>query len=141
MYTGMGGYGAMGGGMGMSMSDGNGMYPDDRFRSQLRMAIARISSSDNDQEKAELMQFTQAALAQQYDAMITRRKAELQRLKDSLLKLENDLQKRETAKDRVIKLQMQTVTLAAEGLLDLNTLQPTNDYSGGYGAGEMGMGN
>lgn len=141
MYGGgMGGYG-----MDMGMG-GSGVSPEENFRLALRKAISKLSSSQSDEEKASLMRYTQDALQQQYDKMIQRRRDELNRLKQSLAKLETDLQKREAAKDRVIKLQMQTVTLAAEGLLDLNTIQPSaegyepsNGYGGEYGG--VGMGN
>lgn len=143
-----GGYGA-----GMEMDSygdmgmgGAGVSPEENFRLALRKAISKLSSSQSDEEKASLMRYTQDALQQQYDKMIQRRRDELNRLKQSLAKLETDLQKREAAKDRVIKLQMQTVTLAAEGLLDLNTIQPSaegyepsNGYGGEYGG--VGMGN
>ncbi len=141
MYGGGMGAGDMGGyGMDMGMG-GAGVSPEERFRLALRKAISKLSSSQSDEEKATLMRYTQDALQQQYDVMIQRRRDELNRLKQSLAKLETDLQKREAAKDRVIKLQMQTVTLAAEGLLDLNTFQPSAegyDPSSGYGGAGMG---
>lgn len=118
--------------MGMAMMDGEPAVPDDElFRYRLRTAISQISDSESAADKAAILKYTQTALQDQYDLMIARRKKDLERLKERLAMLEADLQKRAAAKDRVVKLQMQSVILAAEGLLDLNSLQSqpsSNEY-------------
>ncbi len=152
-----GGMGAMGGGMG-AMGDGMGAMgdgmdmgmemgvdtwaSDDVFRFRLKNAIKRIGASKTEQERTTLMQFTEKGLEDHYDEMIARRKKDLERLKKSLSQLETDLTRREAAKDRVVKLQMQSAILASEGLLDLKSLQPEGDgmESSGYGGMGMGMG-
>ncbi|TWU16216.1 hypothetical protein [Allorhodopirellula heiligendammensis] len=125
------GYGDMSGGSEPAFSN------EQLFRYRLRTAISQISDAENADEKAALLKYTQAALQEQYDAMIARRTKDLNRLQEKLTRLEEDLRKRAAAKDRVVKLQMQSVILAAEGLLDLNSLQSSGNN--GYG-GEMDMG-
>ncbi len=105
------------------------------FRYRLRTAISQISEAKGADEKAALLKYTQTALQEQYDAMIARRTKDVDRLKERLAKLDADLQKRAAAKDRVVKLQMQSVILAAEGLLDLNGLQSGSSNSGGMSDG------
>ncbi len=161
MGGGMGGFGGMGdmygsGDMGMGMSGGMGMgmggmdygmeaapTSDDLFRFRLKNAIKRIGAAKSEQEKATLMQYTEKGLADHYDEMVVRRRKDLERLKKSLAQLETDLSRREAAKERVVKLQLQSAILASEGLLDLKSLQPEGDGMGessGYGGMGMGMG-
>ena len=126
-------YGDMGGGSEPAFSN------EQLFRYRLRTAISQISDAENADEKAALLKYTQAALQEQYDAMIARRTRDLNRLQEKLTRLEEDLRKRAAAKDRVVKLQMQSVILAAEGLLDLNSLQSSGN-NGYDGEMDMGMG-
>lgn len=161
MGGGMGGFGGMGAmygdgdmGMGMEMDMGGGMdmgmgmeaapASEDVFRFRLKSAIKRIGAAKSEQEKATLMQYTEKGLADHYDEMIVRRRKDLERLKKSLAQLETDLGRREAAKERVVKLQLQSAILASEGLLDLKSLQPEGDGMGessDYGGMGMGPGN
>lgn len=147
MGGGMGGFGGMGamygdGDMGMGMEAAPAS--EDVFRFRLKSAIKRIGAAKSEQEKATLMQYTEKGLADHYDEMIVRRRKDLERLKKSLAQLETDLGRREAAKERVVKLQLQSAILASEGLLDLKSLQPEGDGMGessDYGGMGMGPGN
>ena len=101
-----------------------GMSQDELFGKHLQLAIQRIRDAKTAAEKSQLMTYTEVALRGRYDQMIQNRQVEINRLKQSLAGLEDDLKRRAAAIDRVIKLQMQSAVLAAEGLLDLNTLSP-----------------
>ncbi|QEG41696.1 hypothetical protein [Roseimaritima ulvae] len=131
-------------GMGMEMMDmdmemgmgmGSPISSAEQFRRRLKTAIKRIGSAKNQEEKAALLKYTETALQNRYDEMIAGRKQDLERLKKRLQQLENDLQRREAAKDRVVELQMQSAILAAEGLLDINTLQPSSGRQMGMESG------
>lgn len=108
--------------MGMSEDMGINLSEDEVFGKRMEMAIHRMRHSKTDAEKSQLMVYTEAALRERYARMIKNRQADIERLKASVANLEGDLQRRATAIDRVVKLQMQSAVLAAEGLLDLNTL-------------------
>ena len=145
--------GAMGGmgddmeGMGM-MSDmgmGSGMEagpsPDQLFRHGLQRAIQSLKKAKTDSEREVLRGYIRIAFEGRYENLIARRKQDLERLKRSVVKLEDDLKRREAAKDRVVQLQLQSVQLAAEGLLELGELQGVpsgaSDF-GGIGPGGQG---
>ena len=146
MYEGSGDMGmGMDGGMG-GMDMGMGGYgmeeaptSDYVFRFRLKNAIKRIGAAKSEQEKATLMQYTEKGLEDHYDEMIVRRRKDLARLKKSLAQLETDLTRREAAKERVVKLQLQSAILASEGLLDLKSLQPESAGGGDMMGGGMGM--
>jgi hypothetical protein len=127
----MGGMSGMGGGSGIAESD--------LFRERMKIAIKRLRDAKTDAEKTQLMNFTETALQTRYDQMIEKRKTEIMQLKESIAKLEVDLERRATAKDRVVKLQMQSAVLAAEGLLDLDTTTPRDSSRRNAGMGMMGF--
>ena len=148
---GMGGMSDMGGdmvmteygmdmGMGMDMVTGGmgiGMTAEDAFRRGLQRAIVALGNAKSEPEKETLRQYVRQALESRYLRMIADRQREVEQLKQSVAKLESDLKRRESAKDRVIEVQMQSVQLAAEGLLQLGDLgsgEPGYETSG-YGMG------
>lgn len=124
--------GGMGGGM---MAAPN---PEDVFQNGLQRAIRTLRKTDNPQHKTALKGYIKTALEQRYTRMIEMRRQELQRLRDQLTNLDKDLQRRQAAKNRVIEVQMKSVELAAEGLLELGDLQRREsgeEVYGGYGGG------
>ena len=132
-------------GMGMEMSGmsamggGSGIAESDLFRARMKIAIKRLRDAKTDAEKTQLMSFTETALQTRYDQMIEKRETEITQLKASIAKLEADLKRRAAAKDRVVKLQMQSAILAAEGLLDLDTISPRDSSQRNDGMGMMGF--
>ncbi len=135
-------------GMSMGMGDMGGMEmdmepsADELFRVNLSRAIAQLKKAKTDEERAVLQKYIREAFEQRYDRMMTQRKEDIQRLSTSLTALQRDLKRRIAAKDRVIGLQLQSVQLAAEDLLDLNDLQGMNENRGRDvdGGGQMGGG-
>ena len=103
-----------------------------RFRNGLQRAIKALKNAKSEKEREKLRGFVREALAERYDSMLKGRKRDLDRLKKRLSALEGDLKRRASAKDRVVQLQMQSVQLAAEGLLELGSMP------GGYGTMEAG---
>lgn len=151
-----------GGGMGMGMEMGYGgemsgfggmeeammgmeMYseqetPNHQFRRGLQRAIRALKNAKSAPESDALRGYVRDAFAERYDKMIADRKRDIEKLKKNISKLEQDLDRREAAKDRVVQLQLQSVQLAAEGLLDLSELQgvAAGGQSPGYGEGGYG---
>ncbi|QDT13817.1 hypothetical protein [Planctomycetes bacterium K23_9] len=122
----------MGGGMGMEVKPS----PDQLFRANLPRAIQQLKKSKTAEERTALQKYIRQAFDQRYDRMMEDRKKDIARLRKSLTELESDLQRRTAAKDRVVGLQLQSVQLAAEGLLELNDLQ---GVGGRGGMDSMGM--
>lgn len=136
----------MGGMAGMGMGYGQ-PSPNELFRRGLQRAIHSLKKAKSDEESEALRGYVRAAFSERYDKMISGRKRDIERLKTSIAKLESDLKRRETAKERVVQLQLQSVQLAAEGLLDLRELQGVAVGGGGgmesgdmYGEMENGPG-
>jgi hypothetical protein len=135
-------------GMDMEMDTGMGMgmeyteiLPDELFRRGLQRAIHSLKNAKSDEEGDALRGYVRAAFSERYDKMIVDRKRDVAKLKNSIAKLEQDLKRREFAKERVVQLQLQSVQLAAEGLLDLGDLQGVSGRSpGGQGPGYGGGG-
>ncbi len=126
--------------MAMGAMGGSSSIPESElFRARMKIAIKRMRDAKTDAEKSQLMSFTETALQTRYDQMIEKRKTEITQLKASIAKLEADLERRAAAKDRVVKLQMQSAVLAAEGLLDLDTSTPRDSSRRNEGMGMMGF--
>jgi hypothetical protein len=130
-------------GMGMEYTE---ILPDELFRRGLQRAIHSLKNAKSDEEGDALRGYVRAAFSERYDKMIVDRKRDVAKLKKSIAKLEQDLKRREFAKERVVQLQLQSVQLAAEGLLDLGDLQGVSGrspgrqgagYGGGAGFGDM----
>ncbi|TWU06389.1 hypothetical protein [Stieleria varia] len=145
-YEMMDGYGS--GMMEMGMGMEAAPSPDDMFRANLPRAIEQLKRSKTPEERAALQNYIREAFENRYDRMMNDRKKDIERLRASLAELESDLRRRTAAKDRVVQLQLQSVQLAAEGLLELNDLQGVGGQNvGGPGMGSgsyegsMGMGN
>lgn len=144
------GSGDMEGMMGMEASGGYGMESDmmgmggyapaDPFQRGLQRAIEMLRKARSPTDKATLEGYIRKALEDRYAAMLQKRKKELEQLKASLAKLESDWKRRAGAKDRVVQVQMQSVQLAAEGLLDLNQGQASMGFpaGGGFAGSEYG---
>lgn len=112
MGMGMGGPGMM---AGMPSS-----AAESQFRRGLKQAIRKLREAKDQDVKATLMLYVQEAFQKRYDESIQNRRKELNRIKQRIVELEEDLARREAARDRVLTVQMQSVRLAGEGLIDLN---------------------
>ncbi|MGB7328632.1 MAG: hypothetical protein WBD31_27390 [Rubripirellula sp.] len=136
------------GGMGMDVDMGMGMSmeveqlpdQDELFRANLPRAIEMLKEAKTPENKSTLQGYIREAFEQRYDRMMSQRQKDIERLRNSLAELESDLKRRTAAKDRVVQLQLQSVQLAAEGLLQLDDLQGIGRGSEGYGGGDMGYG-
>lgn len=115
--------GGMGGMMGGGMMGEYIPDPEQVFQRGLQRAIRSLRNAENDEQKTALKGYIKTALEQRYTRMIDMRRKELDRLKAQISKLEQDLKRREAAKKRVVEVQMQSVELASEGLLELGDLQ------------------
>ena len=105
------------------------------FNVRLQRAIEILKSSKDAGKKKALQGFIKDAFSQRYDQMMSVRNQDITRLRKRLATLEADHQRRVAAKERVVQLQLQSVQLAAEGLLDLNDIQgvsgqATDEYGG-----------
>ena len=105
------------------------------FNVRLQRAIEILKSSKDAGKKKALQGFIKDAFSQRYDQMMSARNQDITRLRKRLATLEADHQRRVAAKERVVQLQLQSVQLAAEGLLDLNDIQgvsgqATDEYGG-----------
>ena len=120
--------GGMGGGFGSVDHESR------QFRRGLEIAITMLRKENDPQKRKKLQQYVRDAFDNRYTQMITKRKKDIARLQASLQKLENDLKRRESAKSRVIELQMQSVQLAAEGILELQDIQPQPGGASDFGA-------
>ncbi len=140
MMAGMGGQNdiaeMMTGGMGEAEF---GPSADDLFRQGLQRAIYSLNAAQTDEQKEIIRGYIREAFEDRYLKMISERKRDLEKLKASVAKLESDLERREAAKDRVVQVQMQSVQLAAEGLLELGDLQGVGHFAA-PGMGGMGSG-
>ena len=110
---------AYGGGMGMMMGS-EAPTEEDRFELGLQRAITALKAAKSEPERTALLAYVRRAFQDRYDRSILQRREELQKLKARLAKLDSDLKRREAAKSRVIEVQMQSVQLAAEGLMELD---------------------
>ena len=110
--------------MGMGMGGYGGPSPEQIFRQGLQRAIVALRKATNDDTKETLRGHIRNAFEERYEKMITARKQDIARLKQSVAKLEAEMKRREAAKDRVVQLQLQSVQLAAEGILEPNELLP-----------------
>lgn len=116
-----GGMGSGPAGMMGGMAGGGALAKEERlFRAGLQRAIAALQQVKTEDEKKTLIGYVQIAFQQRYDRSIKQRRQELDRIKERVAKLEVDLKRRQAAKNRVIEVQLQSVQLAAEGLLELN---------------------
>ena len=79
-----------------------------------------LKQSKDKSSKDILHGHIRTAFDERYDQMIDLRESDVERLRQSISKLEADLQRRKAAKKRVVDLQLQSVQLAAEGLLEIN---------------------
>lgn len=152
MMGGMEEMSGMGGGDGMDMGEmememmgmmggmGMGIEPDPeiKFRQGLQRAIRALRGAKTDEERTALKGYVKTALQERYMRMIQSRRKDLENLKAKINRLEADLSRRESAAKRVIEVQMQSVELASEGLLELGELGGAGAM--GAGGGTMGAG-
>lgn len=110
----------MGGMSGMS----SGPSPEQVFREGLQRAIIALRKAKSDDTREMLRGHIREAFEKRYETMIAARRKDIARLKQSVANLEAEMQRRAVAKDRVVQLQLQSVQLAAEGILEPNELLP-----------------
>jgi hypothetical protein len=116
-------------GMGMGMGEAGGMMgmaettkqaQDRMFRAGLQRAITALKQAKGEKQREVLLGYVREAMENRYDKIIIDRKNELARIKARVEKLESDLKRRVSAKQRVVNIQLQSVQLASEGLLELD---------------------
>ena len=125
---------------GMGGMDGGGMATetaeDRKFRLGLQHAIVWLRKVDgNEDQQQKLRGYIREAFENRYDRMMDKRKQDLAELRRGMEKLELEFRRRQAAKERVVQLQLQSVQLAAEGLLEPNDLQGVADGTPGYPGG------
>ncbi len=118
------GMGSMGMGYGggeMYGDGGDSTSPADRrFQIGLQRAIQALRNSKSEADQKALLDFVRQAFQNRYDESIQSRRKQLNQIKERVAKLEGELKRREAAKSRVVEVQLQSVQLAAEGLLELD---------------------
>ncbi len=112
--------------MGMEMDVMSGMMmgesrptEDQLFQAGLQRAITALRIAKSENEKKQLLSYIRHAFTVRYEQTIARRRDELKKIKDRVAELESELVRREAAKSRVLEVQMQSVQLAAEGLMEI----------------------
>jgi hypothetical protein len=155
--SGMGGPGMgydYGNGMG-GMGDGPMIGPDGkvismkdyRFMTGLGTLLDRLSKASSDSQIQQLKESARKAFKARYAEQLQARESKIAELEAQIADLKIEQQRRADAADRVVDLQMQSLELAAEGLMDRQQFirlgtsgwSPKNDAtsSSGYG-GDMG---
>lgn len=107
--------------MGMDMEMGaSEPDPDSIFRRGLQLAIAQLREAKTPAKKETLRAYLRNAFQNRYDNVMQKRQKDLDDLKKRVSDLQADLERRVAARDRVISLQMQSVELTAEGLMQID---------------------
>ncbi|MCG8652303.1 MAG: hypothetical protein MI861_20855 [Pirellulales bacterium] len=109
------------GGMDMMAMSGGFRRPseEDIFQRGLQLAISQLRQTEKQENKNVLLGYVKKAFEERYDKSIAKRRKELQQIKNRVVQLEKNLARREAAKQRVLEVQLQSVQLAAEGLLEM----------------------
>lgn len=101
----MGGYDGMdemGMAMGMMEAAEPGPDPEAEFQAGLSRAIVTLKQSKDEKKREKLRGFIRDAFEKRYDRLMAQRKKDIDRIRESLNKLQSDLQRRTEAKDRVV---------------------------------------
>lgn len=112
---------------------------EQRFQLGIRRVVKSLEQAETEEEKERLLELGRKGLELQYQRKLNERKAELEKLRRQLEQLETDYGRRVQAMPRIIDLQLESLKLASEGLLNLEDVigRGRRGYPGGYG-NEMG---
>lgn len=116
-----GGYGGAAGGYGGGMS--SEPSPSDLFQTAVRNSVQRLARAKTDAEKQKLLETVRSAFHERYQQAIAQRQGELDRLEQQLQQLRQDLERRRAAEQKIVEVQLRTVELAGEGLVELSSQQ------------------
>lgn len=92
------------------------MMPSRRAGNDLQKALRAFASAESDDDKSGAKKKVKSELEKQYDAFLERDQARVDKLFDRLKKLEEQLEKRKAAKDRLVELKLEMLISQAEGL-------------------------
>lgn len=87
-----------------------------RVGNDLQKALQEFSSAESDDDKSDAKKKVKSELEKQYDAFLERDQARVDQLFDRLKKLEEQLERRKEAKDRLVELKLEMLISQAEGL-------------------------
>ena len=125
---GSGGYG--GGGYGSPPGEYGGGYggegqlsPSQLFQQAIQVAVMRLAQAESDAQKQKLLEVVRGAFNERYEQAIARRQQQLEQLEKQLQQLREDLERRRSAQQKVVEVQLRTVELAGEGLVELSSKQ------------------
>lgn len=82
----------------------------------LRNALRKLQKAESDDDKSDAKSEIKEALEGQYDAFLEQNQAQVDALFDRLKALEEQLERRRDAKDRLVKLKLEMLVSQAEGL-------------------------
>ncbi len=83
---------------------------------ELTNAMGVLKNSESDEEKSEAKKTIKKELEKRYDVFLEQNQARLDEMYDRLKKLEQQMEKRREAKDRMVELKMEMLISQAEGL-------------------------
>lgn len=89
-----------------------------RFKHALSMLIEQLASAETNSAKETLLGYAREALTERYTEQIELRRKEISRLELRLKELKEDLAKRSARAEQVVSLQINSLELASEGLID-----------------------
>jgi len=89
-----------------------------RFKHALSMVIEQLASAETSSAKKTLLGYAREALTERYTEQIELRRKEISRLEMRLKELKEDLAKRSARAEQVVNLQINSLELASEGLID-----------------------
>ena len=127
--SGSGGYGmkAMSsygsGDYGSSSGSSGPPSPSDLFQQAVRRSVKQLKSAKTEAEKQKQLELLRSAFNERYERALVRRQQDLDKLEQRLQKLQEDLQHRREAQEKVVEVQLRTVELAGEGLVELGAKQ------------------
>lgn len=106
---------------GLNQRQQPGLPPSSAFgvaytQNDLRTAMNELKSAESDDDKAAAKEKIKSELETQYDKFLERDQAKVDQLFDRLKKLEEQLERRREAKDRLVELKMEMLISQAEGL-------------------------
>lgn len=111
------------GGGGASPYGGGSPYgsptsPNMLFQQAVRQTVKRLAAASTEAEKRKLLDLVRAAFNERYERAIATRQQELDELEQRLQALRADLDHRREAQEKVVDVQVRTVELAGEGLVE-----------------------
>lgn len=112
----------------------------DPFRAGLARLLDMLPKAKSEEEKKQLLEYAREALTKRYQQQLENREREIRNLELRLTALRDEQQRRSDAAERIIELQMKSLELAAEGLLERDqviNISPRRQRTGAspYGGG------